>query len=227
MRYKHWQTSPEQTQDALLQLLAIRLSYDYALITAVASLPDVETWRGHWQDASLANSHTALTLEVRHIMQLAYELATQRPLFDKLTSGIAATGPGYAERKTVQAVFCIDVRSEVYRRSLEMQSNTVETLGFAGFFGFPIEYIALGHHQGQPQCPVLLKPKFRIRESVGDADVGELRNILEKRWLRKRLNRLWKGFKNSAVSCFSCRAGQNHRGSHRPGHYPSARSFDC
>jgi uncharacterized protein YbcC (UPF0753/DUF2309 family) len=50
---------------------------------------------------------------------------------------------------------------------------------------------------------VFLKPKFRIRESVTDADVGELRHILEKRWLRKRLNRIWKGFKNSAVSCFS------------------------
>ncbi len=203
VRYKHWQASPEQTQDALLQLLAIRLSYDYALISALASLQDIEAWRGHWQDAPLVNTDTAGALEIRHILQTAYELATQRPLFEKLASALASTSHRQAERKNLQAVFCIDVRSEVYRRALEMQSHTIETLGFAGFFGFPIEYIALGHHQGQPQCPVLLKPKFRIRESVGDANVGELRNILERRWLRKRLNRLWKGFKNSAVSCFS------------------------
>ncbi|WP_026602222.1 YbcC family protein [Methylomonas sp. 11b] len=201
--YKHWQTSPEKNQDALRQLLAIRLSYDYALISAVASRQDVETWRGHWQDAPLTDTDTGVALEVRHIMQSAYELATQRPLFEKLASALASTGPWQAQRKNLQAVFCIDVRSEIYRRALEMQSHTIETLGFAGFFGFPIEYIALGHHHGQQQCPVLLKPRFRIRESVTDADVGELRDILEKRWLRKRLNRLWKGFKNSAVSCFS------------------------
>ena len=203
VRYKHWQASPEQSREALLQLLAIRLSYDYALWIAVANPQDVVTWQANWRNSPLSIIDTDAALEVRHIMQWAYELAIQRPLFDKLASGIAAAGTGYNGRKTVQAVFCIDVRSEVFRRALEMQSHTVETLGFAGFFGFPIEYIGLGHHQGQPQCPVLLKPKFRIRESVTDANVGELRHILEKRWLRKRLNRVWKGFKNSAVSCFS------------------------
>ncbi|CAD6875228.1 DUF2309 family protein [Methylomonas sp. EbB] len=203
VRYQHWQTSLEQSQEALLQLLAIRLSYDYALLSALASPQEIQTWRSQWQDSPQSSTHANLALEVRHVMQWAYELAKQRPLFDKLASGIAATSAGHADRKNLQAVFCIDVRSEIYRRSLEMQSNTIETLGFAGFFGFPIEYIALGHHHGQPQCPVLLKPAFRIRESVIHADVGELRDILEKRWLRKRLNRLWKGFKNSAVSCFS------------------------
>jgi uncharacterized protein YbcC (UPF0753/DUF2309 family) len=38
---------------------------------------------------------------------------------------------------------------------------------------------------------------------VADADVAELRTILHRRWMRKRLNRLWKSFKTSAVSCFS------------------------
>lgn len=203
VRYKHWQTSPEQTREALLQLLAIRISYDYALWLALAEPQDAESWQADWRGLPLFTVYNDAALEARHIMQWAYESATQRPLFAKLASGIASTSTGHVERKTVQAVFCIDVRSEVFRRSLELQSNTVETLGFAGFFGFPIEYIGLGHHQGQPQCPVLLKPKFRIRESVSDADVGEMRHILEKRWLRKRLNRLWKGFKNSAVSCFS------------------------
>lgn len=203
IRYKQWQASPEQVTDALLQLLAIRLSYDYALHTSVAGRSDLETWKDHWQNTPASTSDVGGDLALRHVLQCAYEMAKQRPLFDKLTSTLAASGPGRADRKTVQAVFCIDVRSEIYRRALETQANTIETLGFAGFFGFPIEYIALGHHRGQPQCPVLLKPKFRIRESVAEADIVELYKILEKRWLHKRLNRLWKGFKNSAVSCFS------------------------
>lgn len=198
-----WQADAEQTRNALLQLLAIRLAYDHALGEAVASDQDIKAWRHCWQQAQPATVKANPGIDLRHILQWAYELASQRPILDQLQASATVSSDSAVNRKTVQAVFCIDVRSEVYRRALESSSAQVETLGFAGFFGFPIEYIALGHHHGQPQCPVLLEPKFRIRESVVDADVGDLRNILEKRWLRKRLNRLWKGFKHSAVSCFS------------------------
>jgi hypothetical protein len=91
VRYKHWQASPEQIREAMLQLLAIRLSYDYALWVAVAGPKDVETWQAHWRDSPLSLTNTGAALEARHIMQWAYELATQRPLFDKLASGIAKT----------------------------------------------------------------------------------------------------------------------------------------
>ena len=144
-------------------------------------------------------------LDLLNVLQLAYELHGQGELAARLagaSSGEAAEPPP-ATRKSVQAVFCIDVRSEIFRRALETSSPEVETLGFAGFFGFPIEYIPLGHHHRSAQCPVLIAPRYRIRESVADADVAELRGILHRRWLRKRLNRLWKSFKTSAVSCFS------------------------
>lgn len=203
MRQKTWHAEPEQMREALLQLLAIRLAYDHALRLAVASPQEIEVWRDAWRQPLSSRAADDSALAVRHVLQWSYELATQRSLLGKLKSSLSESVPDRSERKAVQAVFCIDVRSEIYRRALETVSESIETLGFAGFFGFPIDYIALGHHHGQTQCPVLLQPKFRIRESVADADVGELRAILEKRWLRKRLNRLWKGFKNSAVSCFS------------------------
>lgn len=66
-----------------------------------------------------------------------------------------------ATRPEVQAVFCIDVRSEVLRRHLESQSASVQTLGFAGFFG-----VALQAHAADgtsARCPVLLQPGLAVR----------------------------------------------------------------
>ncbi|MFX8685136.1 putative inorganic carbon transporter subunit DabA, partial [Acinetobacter baumannii] len=65
-------------------------------------------------------------------------------------------------RPPVQAAFCIDVRSEIFRRALETAYPEAETIGFAGFFGFPIEYVPIGQSRGGAQCPVLLKPSFVV-----------------------------------------------------------------
>ncbi|BBL60191.1 YbcC family protein [Methylomonas koyamae] len=203
LRQKNWHGQPEQAGAAMLELLAIRLAYEHALLVGVAGPADIEAWQHIWQTQAQAAAEAGRATEIRHVLQTAYELATQRGLLRQLAASPAVAAVEPAAGKALQAVFCIDVRSEVYRRALEAVSGEIETLGFAGFFGFPIEYIGLGHHRGQAQCPVLLQPKYRIRESVADADVGDLRKILEKRWLHKRLQRLWKGFKHSAVSCFS------------------------
>ena len=66
-------------------------------------------------------------------------------------------------RALAQVVFCIDVRAEVFRRHLE-QLGGYETFGLAGFFGVPLDYQSFGAHQPVSHCPVLLKPKNRVRE---------------------------------------------------------------
>ena len=68
-----------------------------------------------------------------------------------------------ANRSKAQLVFCIDVRSEPFRRALEAQGN-YETYGFAGFFGVPaaIENAVTG--ESHASCPVLLKPAQTIME---------------------------------------------------------------
>ncbi|MBO1926824.1 DUF2309 domain-containing protein [Thiomicrorhabdus sp. 6S2-11] len=67
----------------------------------------------------------------------------------------------------VQAAFCIDVRSEVYRRALEAQHPRIQTLGFAGFFGLPIEYQPVGTEVSRPQLPGLLKSAIKVTPLTG------------------------------------------------------------
>jgi len=194
-----------ESREVLTHLLAIRLAYDYALAHGAVTGEGLRDWRRALCGDEPERQRERERLDLLNVLHLAYELHGQGELAARLaeTPMGETSSPSPATRKTAQAVFCIDVRSEIFRRALETSSPEVETLGFAGFFGFPIEYIPLGHHHGSAQCPVLIAPRYRIRESVADADVAELRGILHRRWLRKRLNRLWKSFKTSAVSCFS------------------------
>lgn len=98
------------------------------------------------------------------------EAGHRRRVVQELVGGMAATQQGEQEptmqgssRPLAQVVFCIDVRSEVFRRHLENLGG-YETLGLAGFFGIPLEYQAFGAEHRVTHCPVLIKPKNRIRE---------------------------------------------------------------
>lgn len=63
-----------------------------------------------------------------------------------------------------QIVFCIDVRSEPFRRALESTGN-YQTLGFAGFFGIPVKVTDVVTGDSNPSCPVLISPKHEVKES--------------------------------------------------------------
>lgn len=66
-------------------------------------------------------------------------------------------------RPDAQLVFCIDVRSEPFRRAIESMGD-YETLGFAGFFGIPVHVREFETNKTKACCPVLLKPRFNVRE---------------------------------------------------------------
>ena len=100
-----------------------------------------------------------------------------------------------------KAVFCIDVRSEVFRRNLEIVDQDIQTLGFAGFFAFPIKYVPIGHNEGEANCPVLLKTGPTIMEEMPNTKDHE--RAFKSRIMRRQVQQVWKSFKSGAVTCFS------------------------
>lgn len=62
-----------------------------------------------------------------------------------------------------QFVFCIDVRSEPFRRAIENQ-GLYETYSLAGFFGLPISVKNEVTKEQYASCPALIKPSYTISE---------------------------------------------------------------
>jgi uncharacterized protein YbcC (UPF0753/DUF2309 family) len=213
-RYRVWMSELYgQADDTLVQLLAVRVVWGYALFLQHRDPGFRDAWRRAMQAAATppqddqAGDDPDIAIDL--LMQVAYEGAYQRRLLAQLAARTAerpppAALPGAddAAGPKVQAAFCIDVRSEVYRRALEAVCPDVETIGFAGFFGYPIEYVQIGHLTGGAQCPVLLTPKFVVCEGVDQASAEEETLILGLRQLRRRAAKAWKSFKLSAVSSF-------------------------
>lgn len=195
VQYRVWGKGMRaQEDDSLLQLLAIRLAYDAALLAQYDSPALREFWPGNPVPTETKD------VLISHLWQLAHEHSWQTQLFAKLKAPESAPP---SQRPSVQAVFCIDVRSEVFRRALEGASPGIETLGFAGFFGMPIESIPFGQHHGTAQCPVLLSPKFRVRNTLCHTSPASLDSAWKRQRLAKRLSYSWNSFKTSAISCFS------------------------
>lgn len=96
------------------------------------------------------------------VWQRALELSVQCPWIAQIK---AAKPVRELDRPELQAIFCIDVRSEPMRRALESQSSGIETLGFAGFFGIPVRYQTWDGSLSRPQLPGLLAPNLVARQT--------------------------------------------------------------
>ncbi|MDW3194268.1 MAG: DUF2309 domain-containing protein [Cytophagales bacterium] len=132
------------------------------------------------------------------LLQKAFDHANQRKIIQKINNQKA---PINLRRDIkVQAAFCIDVRSELYRRNLEVADDAIETIGFAGFFGFPIEYVPLAHDHGINQCPVLLNTSHTVKEQLDNPDKEKA--AIKQRTFSAQIRKAWKAFKSGAVSCF-------------------------
>lgn len=178
-----------QPEGRLTEFLAIRLVWGYALFRQRRDAPFLAAWRHALSSARTGPPAKDDDFAVDLVLQRAYERHFQHGVIARLARG---QGRPEVQRPDLQAVFCIDVRSEVYRRALESVWPRAETLGFAGFFGMPFVY---HEHDGagHAHCPVLLSPSFEVRAEK--ARGGPLA-------LAKSLKPIWTALKQSAVSCF-------------------------
>ena len=190
--------------DIVGQLLAVRLVYDLALFEKLGKLPGIRReWEQQIAQTSRPDSGVSIDLLARYAAQQALECAYQRQLMVQLRSNVDQPPSSNPTRKVLQAVFCIDVRSEVLRRSLETQSEEIETMGFAGFFGLPLGYLPFGDTRISARCPVLLKPTVHVRESLLNGNPGRERRLASRLAFWRDLSHAWNAFKTSAISCFS------------------------
>lgn len=138
---------------ALADLLAIRICADAAVPNLATDSVPVPT---------RSAMHVAVEDEaIRFLFQEALEDAYFKSVSAKLTPPLPKM---MIERPAVQAVFCIDVRSEPLRRHLEAQSPKIQTLGFAGFFAVSLDWQVDG--KSSARCPVLLKPAVHLKTPV-------------------------------------------------------------
>lgn len=203
-RYRDWQDELRgEPGGELAELLAVRLAWEL-LALRLGGPRLASAWAGsrarfieHGRDPRRQRAFV-----IDEIAQRAYEIAWQRGLAAKLAA-TAMPATDAAPRAPVQAAFCIDVRSEVFRRALETTLPGAQTLGFAGFFGMPIAFVPFGHDSGRAQCPALLAPPLTVHEQPKHAGADACATRLERLRARNLRGAGWQAFKRAAVASFA------------------------
>ncbi|WP_309665930.1 DUF2309 domain-containing protein, partial [Tabrizicola sp.] len=192
-RYELWQAELAGGTDSdVTDLLVIRLLWDVALLAHYQSRIGPA-----WVAAVAAHAeplHPTAAQVVDTILQEAVERAAQRNMAAAFAAPVPATSKA---RPALQAAFCIDVRSEVFRRALEGIDPGIETIGFAGFFGVFVEHRPFASDVPEARLPVLLNSTVKSCAIGRDAGAEEAARITA------RAKRAWGRFKLAAVSSFA------------------------
>ena len=201
--YERWQAGLRgQTNDTLIDLLAIRLAWEWLLHDSAPPGAVPVGWVARWSSADEAASALALAQRTDWLLQSAVEIAYREPLILGLSQPLkACDDQAPALAPAVQAIFCIDVRSERLRRALEAVSPQIQTRGFAGFFGLPIAYSPLGSALSRPQLPGPLSPACEVTEAGESAALGQV--LAGKRRQALQWRQRWAEFRAAPASAFS------------------------
>lgn len=181
----------------ILDLLAIRMAFDVSLLRLYSHQIGPE-----WKKTSSALRQPITPTPDREIdaaLLSAAERTEDRGLITALEWGGLCgkvTHSLSAERPTFQAAFCIDVRSEIFRRALETADTGAVTLGFAGFFGMGVSYRSVASDVSEHRMPVLLPSRQFACDAVSIDDDRTTR-------YRARAVRAFGRFRQAAVSSFA------------------------
>lgn len=169
------------TQDQQQHLLTL-------LLTSLPGWASYVKYHAEWMQNNSVNSHSyikteylAIRLAITYVLSdQPYQLPDSKPT-DASLSYMSIMEKNEAEYQTTllnslknnsnnsstsakaQFIFCIDVRSEPFRRALENQGD-YETFGYAGFFGVPVCIADSTSKDSYSSCPVLLSPKHTVEE---------------------------------------------------------------
>lgn len=189
-RYELWQAElAGKSDETITDFLTIRLLWEQALLGRYGSQIG-QSWLATIAAHEEPVEPTADQI-VDAILQEAAERAGQTALAQTLTQPLLGT-----ERQppVLQAAFCIDVRSEVFRRALESLDKRIQTLGFAGFFGLTASHQRFASDVHEHRLPVLLNAGLTSR--TGGEGATHARHTA-------RAERAWGRFKLAAVSSFA------------------------
>lgn len=193
-RYQLWQAELAGGDDATItDFLAIRLIWEEALFALAG--PQIasrwtETCEAHAAPIQPTRDHL-----INSVLQDAAERGAQRKLAEMFAAPAAIASDS---RPALQAAFCIDVRSEIFRRALEAVDPAIQTLGFAGFFGLTASHKRFGSDVSELRLPVLLNPGVTsVSGGPDDAAADQSQRY------SARSTRAWGRFKLAAVSSFA------------------------
>lgn len=196
LAYQVWQDGFSETPNSLVEeLLCIRLAWEWAIWnqSKVHNPSNFQALKGkflsQFDQLSVLDKQYYAQQKILWVWQRALELSYQSDLQNKLEAELVKSekiSSTEGNQPLMQAAFCIDVRSEPMRRALEFQNSEIETLGFAGFFGLPIEYAFNNSQYRRPQLPGLLAPAIKAVQSNHEAVTSQISNKL--RFKRKQAN---------------------------------------
>ena len=142
-----------------LVALARSFAIDPAALTDTST--DILKQVIEWMEAFPESDHGPIwlkALERSYQVNLLTQLRRPKDRQPTTDASHAASARPYS-----QSVYCIDVRSEPFRRHLE-STGAHETYGFAGFFAAFIRYRAWGKEHDTEQFPVIMRAKNEVRE---------------------------------------------------------------
>ncbi|KAA9009028.1 YbcC family protein [Histidinibacterium aquaticum] len=191
-RHLGWTAERDGGRDeTLFALLTLRLVWEVALLDA-GGHPVAKAW-------ARAKADYARPVEPDRdtIIDAALQEAVDRGAERRLAETLSGEGASMKQdRPAIQAAFCIDVRSERFRRALEVSDPGIRTIGFAGFFGLPIRHRRHASDIVEARAPVLLSPGVETRVAGEPGEDHGARVHL-------RTVRAWGRFKRAAVSAFA------------------------